>query len=62
MEKLHGVKAIITGSDLLEMGVTQGPLLKKMLDAILDARLNGKASSREDEIAIVRKMQAEGSK
>jgi hypothetical protein len=38
------------------MGITQGPLLKNMLDAILDARLNGKAVSREDEIAIIRKM------
>jgi hypothetical protein len=26
MEKLHGVKSIITGSDLLKMGITQGPL------------------------------------
>ncbi len=56
MEKLHNVKSIITGSDLLKMGITQGPLLKNILDAILDARLNGKAVSREDEIAIIRKL------
>ena len=43
----------------MEMGVAQGPLLKKMLDAVLDARLNGEAVTREDEIAIVRKMLSE---
>ncbi|MDD4923806.1 MAG: hypothetical protein PHF74_03080 [Dehalococcoidales bacterium] len=56
MEKLRGMKTIISGSDIMQMGVEQGPQLKKMLDAVLDARLNGEVISREDEIAIVKKM------
>ena len=56
LEKLRGVKSIVNGSDIMKMGVAQGPLLKKMLDAVLDARLNGEAVTREDELAIVRKM------
>ncbi len=59
MEKLYSVKSIITGSDLLKMGITQGLLLKKILDGVLDARLNGKAVSREDEITIIRKLLSE---
>ena len=56
LEKLRGVKSIVNGSDIMKMGVAQSPLLKKMLDAVLDARLNGEAVTREDELAIVRKM------
>jgi tRNA nucleotidyltransferase (CCA-adding enzyme) len=56
MENLRSVKSIINGSDIMRMGVEQGPLLKKMLDAVLDARLNGEAVTREDEIAIIKKM------
>jgi tRNA nucleotidyltransferase (CCA-adding enzyme) len=58
IEKLKNVKAIISGSDLLKMGFEQGPQLKELLDAVLDARLNGKALKKEDEIAIVKKMLA----
>ncbi len=58
IEKLRSVKAMITGSDLLNMGIKQGPQLKKILGAVLDARLNGDAISKEDEIAIVKKMLA----
>jgi tRNA nucleotidyltransferase (CCA-adding enzyme) len=58
--KLRGVKSIINGNDIMKMGVEQGPLLKKMLDAVLDARLNGEVVTREDELAIVRKMLPEG--
>ncbi|MFA7352511.1 MAG: CCA tRNA nucleotidyltransferase, partial [Dehalococcoidales bacterium] len=58
IEKLKNVKAIISGSDLLKMGFEQGPQLKELLDAVLDARLNGKALTKEDEIAIVKKMLA----
>ncbi len=60
MEKLRYVKSAIKGGDIMKMGVEQGPQLKKMLDAVLDARLNGEAVNREDEMAIVRKMLPEG--
>jgi tRNA nucleotidyltransferase (CCA-adding enzyme) len=55
MDKLHSVKPILTGNDLLKMGITQGPVIKDLLNAILDARLDDKAKTREDEIQIVRK-------
>ncbi len=56
MEKLHSVKPLLSGSDLIKMGIIQGPLLKDMLNALLDARLDGKALTREDEKNIIRKM------
>jgi tRNA nucleotidyltransferase (CCA-adding enzyme) len=55
-EKLHGVKPILSGSDLIKMGVAQGPMMKDILDAVLDARLDGKAVTREDEKAVIREM------
>jgi tRNA nucleotidyltransferase (CCA-adding enzyme) len=56
LEKLRYVKSAVKGDDIMQMGVEQGPLLKKMLAAVLDARLNGEAVNREDEIAIIKKM------
>lgn len=53
-EKLHSIKPTLTGNDLLKMGITQGPVIKDILNTILDDRLNEKAKTREDEIKIVR--------
>jgi tRNA nucleotidyltransferase (CCA-adding enzyme) len=59
IEKLKNVKSTINGSDLLNMGIEQGPQLKRILDAVLDARLNGEVVTREDEIAVIGKFMAE---
>jgi tRNA nucleotidyltransferase (CCA-adding enzyme) len=56
MEKLHSVKPLLSGNDLIKMGITHGPLLKDMLNALLDARLDGKALTREDEKNIIRQI------
>jgi tRNA nucleotidyltransferase (CCA-adding enzyme) len=54
MDKLHNVKPILTGNDLLKMGITQGPVIKDLLNALLDARLDDKVKTREDEKGIIR--------
>jgi len=42
---------LLTGNDLLEMGVEQGPIYKRLLDAVreaqLDGSLTGPAQARE---------------
>jgi tRNA nucleotidyltransferase (CCA-adding enzyme) len=41
------------GKDLIDMGLKPGPVFRHILDALLDARLNGEIATREDEIQFV---------
>ena len=54
--KLHEVRTLIGGEDLKELGIQQGPLYRELLDAVLSAKLNGRAASREDEIELVKEL------
>jgi tRNA nucleotidyltransferase (CCA-adding enzyme) len=42
------VKPILTGADLKAMGLKPGPQFKKILDQLLDARLNGEMKTELD--------------
>ncbi|MBR9980275.1 MAG: CBS domain-containing protein [Desulfatitalea sp.] len=48
--QLRKTQPIIGGNDLIAMGLKPGPLFRQILDAILDAKLNGRLATREDEI------------
>ena len=50
------VKASLTGSDLKAMGLNPGPLYKKILDRLLDARLNGEVKTDADERDLAKKI------
>jgi len=52
--KLSRVRPGLTGADLLRMGVPSGPRMREVLERLLDARLDGKAVSREYEEDIVK--------
>jgi tRNA nucleotidyltransferase (CCA-adding enzyme) len=52
--KLKEVRPSLRGKDLAEMGVPPGPVYREILDRLLDGRLNGELTSREEEIAFVR--------
>ncbi len=52
---LRSVRSSLDGNDLQRLGIAEGPHYKKILDALLDARLNGRVASRDEEIALVRK-------
>ena len=54
--KLHGMHSQIGGEELKRLGVERGPRFRELLDAVLSARLNGKVSSREDEIRMVQEL------
>lgn len=45
----------LDGNDLRSLGVPPGPLYKEILQTVLDARLDGKVSSRREELALVKK-------
>ncbi len=53
LDELVNVKPSLTGKDLLEMGVSEGPEMGRLLEMLIDASLEGKISSRRQEIALV---------
>jgi tRNA nucleotidyltransferase (CCA-adding enzyme) len=44
----------LTGDDLLAMGYTRGPVLKRILDALLNEKLDGRVHTRAEEEEFVR--------
>ncbi len=48
------VKPVLTGIDLKAMGLKPGPHFKKILDRVLDARLNGEVKTESEEHELVR--------
>ncbi len=54
LSKLRKTKSSLTGSDLIELGFPQGPRLKGVLTRLMDARLDGKVRTRDDEVRLAR--------
>ncbi|MGI8586994.1 MAG: CCA tRNA nucleotidyltransferase [Chloroflexia bacterium] len=52
-EEWQHVRPLLTGDDLREMGIPPGPRYREILAALLTARLEGRVSSREDEVETV---------
>jgi tRNA nucleotidyltransferase (CCA-adding enzyme) len=52
---LCGTAPLLDGNDLRALGIAPGPVYKQILALLLDARLNGQVTTREDEIALVRR-------
>jgi len=50
LDRLRKVSIEISGRDLAGMGVPQGPLFRTILDGVLEAKLDGKVCSREEEL------------
>ncbi len=48
--KYRDVRTELKGRDLQVLGIEPGPIYREILDQLLDARLNGKVHSRQDEI------------
>jgi tRNA nucleotidyltransferase (CCA-adding enzyme) len=52
--KLKGTKVSLSGRELITMGHKPGPLFKEIFDSILEAKLDGDVSTKEDEIEFVK--------
>ncbi len=53
---LAQVEITIDGNDLKNIGLKQGSVYKQILDTILDAKLDGNVSSREDELELAKRL------
>ncbi|NPV26279.1 MAG: CBS domain-containing protein [Firmicutes bacterium] len=53
----------INGHDLIQMGLKPGPAFRRILEAVRDARLDGRVTNREEELALINELlrQPEGS-
>ena len=56
LTELRKIKCSLTGKDLLQMGLTPGPRIGKLLKAVFDAKLNGAIKSRAEEFAFIDKL------
>lgn len=54
------VKPVVTGVDLKAMGLKPGPQFKKILDRLLDARLNGEVKTESEERELARRLGVQG--
>ncbi|WP_243371329.1 A-adding tRNA nucleotidyltransferase [Geotalea sp. SG265] len=52
--KLQNIRCFITGHDLRRLHVPPGPVYRELLDLVLKARLDGKVTSRKEELELVR--------
>ncbi len=53
--KLKHIKPSIRGKDLLIKGIKPGPIYREVLQAVLDAKLNGELKTKQDELNFVRR-------
>jgi tRNA nucleotidyltransferase (CCA-adding enzyme) len=52
--ELRHIKIHVTGKDLREMGVKEGPVYREILQAILDAKLNGALKNEKEELEFLK--------
>jgi tRNA nucleotidyltransferase (CCA-adding enzyme) len=53
--RLKGAKILLRGKDLVKLGLPPGPIFKEVFNRLLEARLNKRVKSREDEVRFVEK-------
>jgi tRNA nucleotidyltransferase (CCA-adding enzyme) len=54
LSKLRYIKPALTGDDLLRMGIPPGPRIKEILQKLHEARLDGKVTTKQGEVEMVR--------
>jgi tRNA nucleotidyltransferase (CCA-adding enzyme) len=59
--QLKDTKTLLRGTDLIQMGIQAGPLIRKTLNDLLKARLDEQVATRQDEVDFVSRGQRMGS-
>ena len=52
--QLRYINTSVRGKDLKQMGLDPGPIYREILQAVLDAKLNGRLKTRNDELDFVK--------
>jgi tRNA nucleotidyltransferase (CCA-adding enzyme) len=52
--RLRHIDISIKGRDLIDMGLEPGPIFRKILQAVHDAKINGQLKTRQDEFTFVK--------
>ncbi len=55
LEVLRDVKLLITGKDLIELGLLPSPYFNKIFNAVLKEKLDGKLKTKEEELKFLQK-------
>jgi tRNA nucleotidyltransferase (CCA-adding enzyme) len=56
---LRRTSIFLKGSDLKALGLAPGPAFRRILEAVFEARLNGRVRSREEELGLARRLARE---
>jgi tRNA nucleotidyltransferase (CCA-adding enzyme) len=56
LNHLRHVKSALTGDDLIKAGFNPGPALGNVLEKLKEARLEGRVSSLEDELTLLKQI------
>jgi tRNA nucleotidyltransferase (CCA-adding enzyme) len=54
LDELRDVRPLLNGDDLLLLGIPEGPQVGEVLRMLREARLEGRTTTRHDEVALVR--------
>ncbi|MDP8260623.1 MAG: hypothetical protein P9L96_06505 [Candidatus Gygaella obscura] len=56
LEEFHTIRPHINGDIIKELGIKEGPIIKKILSQVHNARINKSISTFEEELSLVRKI------
>jgi tRNA nucleotidyltransferase (CCA-adding enzyme) len=56
LDRLRGVRTRVSGRDLAALGLSPGPRYREVLERLLAARLDGEVATREEELALARRL------
>ena len=52
----HGQRLHVRGEDLVQLGIKPGPHYKKILEALLYAKIDGKVKTKEEELEFAKRL------
>ncbi|MBM3244281.1 MAG: CCA tRNA nucleotidyltransferase [Candidatus Omnitrophica bacterium] len=56
LESYHSIRIHLRGDDLLGLGIKQGPDFKKAFQKVFNAKLDGRISTKEEELILVKRL------
>ena len=54
LTRLKYIEISLTGNDLMRLGVAPGPHIREIIELLHQARLDGKITSKQDEVDLVK--------